>query len=86
MGFHQGSVVVRWEVHMAAVECLVVVRRLRIHAAIPDMPDNLHDQGIAVLDPNIFRDLEPSSIKEFSGAMRFPANIIKNRNKLEKCP
>ena len=60
--------------------------KLRIHAAIPDMPDNLHDQGIAVLDPNIFRDLEPFSIEEFSGAMRFSANIIKNRKKLEKCP
>ena len=32
--------------------------KLRIHAAIPDMPDNLHDQGIAVLDPNIFRDCQ----------------------------
>ena len=48
---------------------------LRIHGSIPDMRDNLHDQGSAIIDSYIVSDFEPSSIKEFSGVMRFFANI-----------
>ena len=50
------------------------------------MPDFIHDQGSAEKDPYIVSVLQPSSIEEFSGEMRFSVNIIKNRKKLEKCP
>ena len=49
--------------------------KLRIHGSIPDMRDNLHDQGSAVIDPYMVSDFEPSSIKEFSGSMRFSVKI-----------
>ena len=50
---------------------------LRVLADQAELPDFLHDQGSALMDPNIFRDFEPSSIEEFSGAMRFTTNISK---------
>ena len=59
---------------------------LRVLASPAVLRDFIHDQGSAEKDPNIVSDFEPSSIEEFSGAMRFSANIIKNRKKLEKCP
>ena len=40
------------------------------------MRDNLHDQSSVEKDPYIVNDFEPSSIKEFSGAMRFSAIIL----------
>ena len=51
---------------------------LRIHGSIPDMRDNLHDQGSADKDPYIVSVLQPSSIEEFSGTMRFSANTSEN--------
>ena len=48
----------------------LLTESLRIHGSIPDMRDNLHDQGSTIIDPYIVSDFEPSSIKEFSGAMR----------------
>ena len=54
---------------------LEVKELLRVQSAPPLLLLFLHDQGIAKIDPNIVRDFEPSSIEEFSGAMRFSANI-----------
>ena len=58
---------------------------LRVLASPAVLRDFIHDQGfvenidpMVEKDPNIFRDSEPSGMEEFSGAMRFSANLSEN--------
>ena len=51
---------------------------LRVQADQAVLPGILHDQGSADKDPYIVSVLQPSSIEEFSGAMRFIAVISEN--------
>ena len=51
---------------------------LRVLASPAVLRDFIHDQGFVEKDPNTFRDSEPSGMEEFSGAMRFSANLSEN--------